>query len=211
MESLNVQKMAPGKDFREKIKQIESEKEYVVPISKEQFYKQLMEFNQEVYNGEIKISDTKFRHRDFELKFTFHQQKVKIQKVYAKEFQKICKMIKEYTGLWEGPQDVEWPMVGTESILARCLTVNEIWDEYRNDSDFKRCIYPGVLDPQHKIGIRAYSREDYYKFPLLFDTAIQLLHKHPPGALHKRDFSPISKGFNSPNIVSVTITASRNL
>ena len=64
------------------------------------------------------------------------------------------------------------PEVGTTSILARCLTYDRIWQEYGRDLEFKKCIWPGVLDPSHKVGVIANNVDSYKKFPLLFDNVI---------------------------------------
>jgi hypothetical protein len=121
--------------------------------------------------------------------------------------------LKDFAGLWERPEDIDrLPEVGEKSLLARCLTYNEVWTNYQFDSEFKKCIFPGVLDPDDEIGVRAYNTDSYKKFPLLFDNINLLLHgsppDHPKSTLEKLDELDES---HMSEITEVKISISRNI
>ena len=106
------------------------------------------------------------------------------------------------------------PEVGSTSILARCLTYEKIWQEYGRDLEFKKCIWPGVVDPSHKVGVRAISVDSYKKFPLLFENVIQLIHSDikttdEPNKCYPSNFGPIPD-FECDFIDSISISFSRN-
>jgi len=129
-------------------------------------------------------------------------------------------------GRWlKKPEDIKsyplFPESNRQSALCKSLT-REVWNQLHDKKDasgvsFKTCILSGCQNVDSGIGCYAGSHDSYKTFAPLFDTVIELYHKHAKHARHVSNMNanrlrcPKLPENEAALIVSTRIRVGRNL